>query len=154
MSDTLKSRIRADLTTAMKAREADVVRTLRAVVSAVQSAEVAGDEARELSDAEVLDLIVKEAKKRQESLEIYESSDREDLAAGERAELAVLAAYLPAELSEQELTELVTAAIDQTGAAELGPRGMGKVMGVLTPQTKGRADGAKVAAEVKRQLAG
>ncbi|MVA77457.1 GatB/YqeY domain-containing protein [Auraticoccus sp. F435] len=154
MSDSLKSRIRADMTAAMKARQTTRTRTLRSVLAGISQAETAGEEAVELSDEQVLDVIVHEAKKRAESIEAYEASGREELAAQEREEAEVLAGYLPAALSEQEITELVRAAIAQTGAAEQGMRAMGKVMGVLTPQTKGRADGAQVAAEVKRQLQG
>nr|WP_156612123.1 GatB/YqeY domain-containing protein [Auraticoccus cholistanensis] len=150
----MKSRIRADMTAAMKARQTTRTRTLRSVLAGISQAETAGEEAVELSDEQVLDVIVHEAKKRAESIEAYEASGREELAAQEREEAEVLAGYLPAALSEQEITELVRAAIAQTGAAEQGMRAMGKVMGVLTPQTKGRADGAQVAAEVKRQLQG
>ncbi len=154
MSESLKSRVRADMTAAMKARQSTRTRTLRAVLAGISQAETAGEQAVELTDEQVLDVIVHEAKKRAESIEAYEASGREELAAQEREEAEVLAEYLPTALTEQEISELVRAAIDQTGAAEQGMRGMGKVMGVLTPQTKGRADGAQVAAEVKRQLQG
>ncbi len=154
MSESLKSRVRADMTAAMKARQTTRTRTLRAVLAGISQAETAGEQAVELTDEQVLDVIVHEAKKRAESIEAYEASGREELAAQEREEAEVLAEYLPTALTEQEISELVRAAIDQTGAAEQGMRGMGKVMGVLTPQTKGRADGAQVAAEVKRQLQG
>lgn len=148
----LKDRIRTDMTTAMKARDADRTRTLRSVLSSIQTAEVAGTTAVELTDEQVLDVVVHEAKKRAESIEAYTASGRTELAAQEQTEADILAEYLPAALSEAEISELVRAAIAQTGAD--GMRAMGKVMGVLTPQTKGRADGAAVAAEVKRQLAG
>ncbi|WP_232821728.1 GatB/YqeY domain-containing protein [Desertihabitans aurantiacus] len=154
MTDTLKSRIRADMTAAMKAREADRTRTLRSVWTAIQQAEVAGTEAVELTEEQTMDVIVREAKKRAESIEAYEASGREELAARERAEAEVLAGYLPSALDEQELSGLVAEAIAETGAAEQGMRAMGRVMGALTPRTKGRADGAAVAAEVKRQLQG
>jgi uncharacterized protein YqeY len=100
----------------------------------------------------VLEVVVREAKKRREAEEAYVSAGREELAAKERAEADVLTDYLPQQLSAAEIAALVTAAIEQTGAAELGPRGIGKVMGLVSPQTKGKADGAVVAAEVRRQL--
>lgn len=152
VSETLKSRIRSDMTAAMKARATTRTRVLRSVLTGIQQAEVAGEQAHELTDAETLDVIVREAKKRAESIEAYAASGREELVAQEREEAEVLAEYLPAGLGEAEISEIVRAAIEQTGAD--GPRAMGKVMGVVTPQTKGRADGAAVAAEVKRQLAG
>jgi uncharacterized protein len=152
VTDTLKSRIRADMTAAMKAREADRTRTLRSVWSAIQQAEVAGAEAVELTEQQTLDVVVREAKKRAESIEAYEASGREDLAARERAEAEVLADYLPSALGADELGEMVAAAIAETGSAGQGPRAMGAVMGVLTPRTRGRADGSAVAAEVRRQL--
>ena len=149
----LKERLRADLTAAMKARDKVRSGTIRMVLSAISEAEVAGSEARQLSDQQVLDVVVREAKKRREAEDAYLAAARPELAEKEHAESAVLTDYLPQQLSAEEITILVQEAIAQTGAAELGMRGMGKVMGVLTPQTKGKADGAAVAAEVKRQLA-
>lgn len=150
----LKERLRTDLTTAMKDRDKVRSGTIRMVLSAISEAEVAGASAVELSDSQVLDVVIREAKKRREAEEAYAGAGRTDLAERERAESAVLAAYLPQPLTGDEISAVVAAAIEQTGAAALGLRGMGKVMGVVTPQTKGRADGAEVAAEVKRQLAG
>ena len=150
----LKERLRADLTAAMKARDKVRSGTIRMVLSAISEAEVAGAEAKQLSDQQVLDVVVREAKKRREAEDAYLAADRPELAEKEHAESAVLTDYLPQQLSAEEITTLVQEAIAQTGAAELGMRGMGKVMGVLKPQTKGKADGAAVAAEVKRQLAG
>lgn len=156
MSDDtgLKQRLRADLTTAMKARDKVRSGTLRMVLTAISEAEVSGAQSRELTEQQVLDVVIKEAKKRREAEEAYTGAGRPELAAKERAEAEVLADYLPSQLGADELAALVSAAIETTGARELGMRGLGKVMGVLTPQTKGRADGAAVAAEVRRQLGG
>jgi uncharacterized protein YqeY len=148
----LKDRIRADLTTAMKARDEVRSSTLRMVLAAITNAEVAGKAARELSDDEIVGVLSTEAKKRREAATAFAEGGRGDSAAKETAEAAVIADYLPEQLSEEEIAGLVGAAIAQTGAAGEGMRAMGKVMGVLTPQTKGRADGAAVAAEVRRQL--
>lgn len=155
MSDqptTLKGRLRDDLTAAIKSRDSVRSGTIRMVLTAVSQAEVAGPQAVELTDAQVLDVVVREAKKRREAEEAYVAAGREELAAKERAEAEVLRDYLPSQLSAEEITRLVTEAVEQTGAGQLGPKGMGKVMAVLTPRTKGRAEGAVVAAEVRRQL--
>ncbi|WP_229052255.1 GatB/YqeY domain-containing protein [Aeromicrobium sp. Leaf350] len=148
----LKERLRSDLTTALKAREALTASTIRLVLAAVSTAEVAGKEARELSDEEVLDIVVKEAKKRRESATAFDDGGRPELAQKERDEAEILATYLPSALSDEEVAAIVTAAIEQTGAAGEGLKSMGKVMGLVQPQVKGRADGGAVAAEVKRQL--
>ncbi|MFT3873335.1 MAG: GatB/YqeY domain-containing protein [Nocardioides sp.] len=150
----LKDRLRADLTEAMKARDEIRSSTLRMVLTAVTNAEVAGKVARELTDEDVLGVLTSEAKKRREAATAFAEGGRTEMADKERAEAAVIADYLPEQLGEAEIAALVTAAIEQTGSAGEGMRAMGKVMGVLTPQTKGRADGAVVAAEVRRQLAG
>lgn len=149
----LKDRLRTDLTAAIRGRDKVRAGTIRMVLSAISEAEVAGAQAVELSDQQVLDVVVREAKKRREAEEAYRGAGRSELAEKERAEAEVLGDYLPQQLSAEEITALVREAIQQTGAAELGAKGMGKVMGVLTPQTKGRADGGLVAAEVRRQLA-
>ncbi|MEZ5096337.1 MAG: GatB/YqeY domain-containing protein [Nocardioides sp.] len=148
----LKDRLRADLTTAIKGRDELRASTLRMVLTAVTNAEVAGAEARELTDDDIIGVLSTEAKKRREAATAFADGGRAEMAAKERAEADVIADYLPAALSDAEIVDLVTAAIAQTGAAGEGMRAMGKVMGVLTPQTKGRADGAVVAAEVRRQL--
>ncbi len=148
----LKERLRADLTTSIKARDKVRSGTIRMVLSAISEAEVAGAEAIVLSDQQVLDVVIREAKKRREAEEAYAAAGRTELAEKERAESVVLADYLPQQLQPAEITEIVASAIAQTGAAELGMKGMGKVMAVVTPQTKGKADGAVVAAEVRRQL--
>lgn len=151
MSD-LKDRLRADLTAAIKARDEVRSSTLRMVLTAVTNAEVAGKESRELSDEDVVAVLSSEAKKRREAAEAFESAGRAEMAAKERAESEVLADYLPEPLSEEAIADLVTSAIAQTGAREEGMRAMGKVMGAISSQVKGRADGAAVAAEVRRQL--
>ena len=151
-SSPLKQRLRTDLTTAIKGRDKVRSGTIRMVLTAISAAEVAGTEAVELSERQVLDVVIREAKKRREAEEAYLAAGRTELAAKEQAESAVLADYLPQQLSSEEIAGIVADAIASTGAAELGPRGIGKVMGVVTPQTKGKADGGAVAAEVKRQL--
>lgn len=153
-STGLKQQLRSDLTTAMKARDKVRSGTLRMVLTAISEAEVSGTSSHELSDQQVLDVVIKEAKKRREAEEAFAQADRPELAEKERAEAAVLADYLPQQLTAEEITALVADAIASTGAAELGMKGMGKVMGVVTPQTKGKADGGAVAAEVRKQLAG
>ena len=150
----LKERLRADLTAAIRSRDKVRSGTIRMVLAALSEAEVAGPAAVELSDQQVLDVVIREAKKRREAEEAFLSAGRSELAEKERAESGVLADYLPQQLSAPEVAEIVRAAVAQTGAAELGPKGMGKVMGVVTPQTRGKADGGVVAAEVRRQLAG
>jgi len=148
----LKDRLRADLTTAIKARDEVRSSTLRMVLSAITNAEVAGKQARELSDDDIIGVLSTEAKKRREAATAFADGGRAEMAEKEVAEAAVIADYLPAQLSEQEIADLVTAAVAQVGAAGEGMKAMGKVMGVVTPQVKGRADGGAVAAEVRRQL--
>ena len=150
----LKQRLRDDLTASIKARDSLRSSTLRMVLSAITNAEVAGKEAKELSDAEVLDVLGKEQKKRREAAEAYDNAGRDELSAKERDEAVIIAAYLPEQLDDDEVASIVSDAIATTGAADEGMRAMGKVMGVVQPQVKGRADGSAVAAEVKRQLAG
>jgi uncharacterized protein len=151
-STPLKERLRADLTSSIKARDKVRSGTLRMVLTAISEAEVAGAEAIQLSDQQVLDVVIREAKKRREAEDAYTAAGRTELAEKERAESVVLADYLPQQLHPAEITDIVSRAIAQTAAADLGLRGMGKVMAVVTPQTKGKADGAAVAAEVRRQL--
>jgi hypothetical protein len=136
----------------MKARDEVRTATVRMVLTAITTEEVAGKQARELDDVEVLKVIAREAKKRREAAEAYDVAGRAELAGRERAEGEVLAEYLPRQLDDAELTELVRAAVAETGATE--PRQMGAVMKVVTPRTAGRADGARVSAEVRRQLGG
>jgi uncharacterized protein YqeY len=151
MSD-LKDRLRADLTAAIKGRDAARSSTLRMVLAAITNAEVAGKQARELSDDDIVGVLSTEAKKRREAATAYADAGRTELADKETAEAAVITEYLPEQLDADSIGELVAAAIQQTGAAGEGPRAMGKVMGVVQPQVRGRADGAAVAAEVRRQL--
>ncbi|MBO0819526.1 MAG: GatB/YqeY domain-containing protein [Nocardiopsaceae bacterium] len=148
----LKERIRADLSDAMRARDQVRLRALRMALTSITTEEVSGDSPRDLSDDEVVKILTREAKKRREAAEAFESAGRAESAAAERAEGEVLARYLPAQLTDDELTGLVAAVIAETGAA--GMPAMGKVMKVVTPRVAGRAEGARVAAEVRRQLAG
>ena len=146
----LKERLRADLNAAMRARDQVRMRTLRMALSSITNEEVAGASARQLSDDEVMKVLTREARKRREAAEAFGAAGRDDQAAAERAEGEVLAGYLPAQLSDDELSALVAAAIAETGAS--GMAGMGQVMKTLTPQIAGRADGARVAAEVRGRL--
>ncbi|HEX5994365.1 MAG TPA: GatB/YqeY domain-containing protein [Jiangellales bacterium] len=149
---SLKDRLREDLTAAMKSGDRSRASALRMLMAAIKNAEVSGKEARELSDDEVIGVLSTEAKKRREAAQAFEEGGRAEMAEREQAELAVITEYLPEQLDEAEIAELVRVAIEETGAAGEGMRAMGKVMGRVTPQTKGRADGAVVAAEVRRQL--
>lgn len=149
----LKDLLRRELTASMKARDQIRSGTIRMVLTAISNAEVSGKEAHELTDDDILGLLATELKKRKEAAEAFDNAGREELAAKERAEAEVLVEFLPQALTDEEVTSLVADAIAQTGAAELGMKAMGKVMGIVTPQTRGRADGAQVAAEVRRQLA-
>jgi len=151
---SLKERLRTDLTASIKSGDKVRSSTLRMVLTSVTNAEVAGKEARELTDEDVLGVLTSESKKRREAAEAFADAGRVEQADKERAEAAVIAGYLPEQLGEDEIEELVTATIDELGVREDGMRAMGRVMGVLTPRTKGRADGGAVAAVVRRQLAG
>jgi uncharacterized protein len=148
----LKERLRVDLSAAMKARDDVRTRTLRMALTAVTNEEVAGKQARELSDDEVLKVLTREAKKRREAAQAFADAGRAEQAAAERAEGEVISGYLPEQLSDEELSRLVSAAIVETGAA--GPKAMGQVMKVIRPKVGDRAEGGRVAAEVKRQLGG
>jgi uncharacterized protein len=149
---TLKEQLRADLTTAMKARDETRTRTLRMALTSISNEEVSGNAARQLTDDEVLKILGRESKRRREAATAFAEAGREDQAASERAEEEVLAAYLPAQLSDDELAALVAAAIAETGAT--GPSGIGPVMKAVTPKVAGRAEGSRVAALVRSQLAG
>jgi uncharacterized protein YqeY len=148
----LKDRMRNDLTAAIKSRDEVRSSTLRMILTAITNAEVAGKKARELTDDDIIGVLSTEAKKRREAATAFEDGNRPEQAAKERAESAVIADYLPEQLQPVEIAGIVTAAIEQTGAGDEGMKAMGKVMGLVTPQVKGRADGAAVAAEVRRQL--
>jgi uncharacterized protein len=148
----LKDQLHADLTTSMKARDALRTSTLRMVLTAITNAEVSGKQVRELTDDDVLTVLGAEAKKRREAAQAFADGGRPELAEKETAEAAILADYLPAQLSAEEIAAIVSAAVESTGAAGEGMKAMGRVMGIVTPQVKGTADGGAVAAEVKRQL--
>ncbi|GAB3263046.1 GatB/YqeY domain-containing protein [Alteromonas gracilis] len=148
----LKDRIKTDLTASMKARDEVRSSTLRMVLAAITNAEKAGKEQRELTDDDVLGVLTSESKKRREAATAFEDGDRLEMAAKERAEAQVIADYLPEQLNADEIAALVASTIDELGVRDEGMRAMGRVMGVLTPKVKGRADGAAVAAEVRSQL--
>ncbi|MEV5241474.1 GatB/YqeY domain-containing protein [Streptomyces cinnamoneus] len=152
---TLKSRLHDDLTTAIKARDELRSSTLRLTLSAIAYEETAGKSARELSDDEVLKVITREAKKRREAADAFDKGGRAESAERERAEGEILADYLPKQLSDDELATIVADAVAEAkaGGAE-GPRAMGAVMKIVNPKVAGRAEGGRVAAEVKRLLAG
>ena len=148
----LKDRLRSDLTASMKARDSLRSSTLRMLLTSITNAEVAGKEQRELSDDEVVGVLSTEAKKRREAAAAYDDAGRTDSAAKERAEAEVIADYLPEQLDDAAISDLVSSTIASLGVAGDGMRAMGRVMGALQPQVKGRADGSAVAAEVRRQL--
>ena len=148
----LKDRLRSDLTDAIRRRDQLRADTLRMVLTSVTTEEVAGTEARQLSDDEVLKVVAKEAKKRREASSAYTGAGRAELAAREDAELVVIEAYLPAQLTDEEIEALVTEAVAETGAT--GMPQLGLVMKTVQPRVSGRADGGRVAALVRRVLAG
>jgi uncharacterized protein YqeY len=136
----------------MKARDEVRTRTLRMALTSVSKEEVAGASARELTDDEVIGVLTKEAKRRREAADAFAAAGRDQQAAAERAEGVILAGYLPAQLSDEEISALVAEVIAESGAS--GMAAMGQVMKAVTPRVAGRADGARVAAEVRRRLAG
>ncbi|GAB3718286.1 GatB/YqeY domain-containing protein [Nocardiopsis nanhaiensis] len=146
----LKARLKSDLTTAMKAKEKVRTATLRMVLTTIATEESAGSSQRSLDDDEVTKLLMREAKKRREAAEAFDNGGRPEAAANERAESEILADYLPKPLTDDELAEVVKAAVAETGAS--GMKEMGKVMKVVNAQIAGRAEGSRVAAEVKSQL--
>ena len=148
---SLKDQLHADLTTSMKARDELRTATLRMTLSAVTNEEVAGKQARELSDDDVRAVIRREIKKRREAAQAFADAGRDESAEREAAEAELLQAYLPTQMSDDDLTTLVAAAVAEVGAA--GPQGIGPVMKIVQPAVAGRADGGRVDAEVKRQLA-
>jgi uncharacterized protein YqeY len=148
----LKDRLQSDLTTSMKARDELRTATLRMVLTALGNEEVAGRSARALSAEEEQRVLVREAKKRREAAEAFRSGGAADRAARELAEEQVLADYLPAQLSDEELTALVAQAVSTSGAS--GPQAMGAVMKAVGPLVAGRAEGGRVAAAVRAALAG
>lgn len=151
----LKAQLRADLTAAMKARDKLTTATLRMLIAAVQAEEVSGKETRELSDDEILKVLARESRKRGEAAEIYVSNGRGELAANERAEAGIIDLYLPTQLNDDELANVVNTAIAQV-AEEIGerpgPRQMGHVMKAAIAIAEGKADGPRVSAAVKDRL--
>ena len=148
----LKDRLRSDLTTAIRGRDELSTATLRMALAAITTEEVAGSDARELSDDEVLTVLARESKKRREAAEAFGSAGREELADRERAEGTVLERYLPTQLDDATVSELVAAAIAETGAS--GMQQMGAVMRAAQQKAAGRADGKRLSTEVRRQLSG
>jgi uncharacterized protein YqeY len=148
----LKETLKSDLTEAIRSSDKVVSGTIRMVLTAITNEEVSGKEARTLSDDEIITVLSREAKKRREAAEEFGKAGRADKAAEEKAEGEVIARYLPAQLSEDDIKQLIAAAIASTGAA--GPADMGKVMGAIKPQIAGKADGSMVSSLVKAALAG
>ncbi len=147
----LKERLRDDLTEAIRSRDAITSGTIRMVLTAITNEEVSGKSARELTEAEVISVLSREAKKRREAAEAFDAGARPEQAVLERAEGDVISQYLPAQLSNDELATMIKEAIAESGAS--GPAGMGIVMKSLSPKIAGRADGATVSAAVKAALA-
>ena len=146
----LKERLKSDLTEAIRSRDEVRAGTIRMALTSITIEEVSGKEARVLSDGEIITVLSREAKKRREAAEAYENAGSKERADREKEEGKVIAEYLPTQLTDAELQEMITAAITETGAS--GPSGMGQVMKVLSPKIAGRADGAKVSAAVKAAL--
>jgi hypothetical protein len=146
----LKEKLQSDLTDAIRAKDAVKSGTIRMLLAAITNEEVAGKAAKVLSDAEVITVLSREAKKRREAVEAYTNAKREDLANKEKDEAAIITLYLPEQLSEADIKQLISEAIAQTNAA--GPAGMGLVMKVLQPKIAGKADGGLVSSLVKAAL--
>jgi uncharacterized protein len=148
---SLKAKLRDDLTSAIRSKDELRSSTIRMVLTAITTEEVAGKEARVLSDSEIVTVLTREAKKRREAAEAFEQGGAADRAEREKAEGRVIAEYLPAQLTQEELNLLIQEAISETGAS--GPSGMGAVMKHLQPKIAGKADGATVSSAVKAALA-
>ena len=146
----LKEKLQSDLTEAIRGRAEVKAGTIRMLLSAITNEEVSGKSARVLTDAEIITVLSREAKKRREAVEAYVAAKRTDLADKEKAEGEVIAEYLPAQLSEEEIKKMIADAIAETGAS--GPSGMGSVMKVLSPKIAGKADGGVVSGLVKAAL--
>ncbi|WP_131749127.1 GatB/YqeY domain-containing protein [Frankia sp. Cppng1_Ct_nod] len=146
----LKDRLRADLTTAMKARDPLRTSTLRMAMAAVKDEEVAGRSARELSDSDVQKVLTREVRKRREAADAFAAAGREEQAAKERDEGLILAAYLPQQLDDEELTEIIDRVIAEQGLS--GPKAMGAAMKAVQSQVAGRAEGSRVSALVRARL--
>jgi len=150
---SMKDTIKADLTTAMKAREEVVTSTLRMVLAAITNAEVAGDEAVTLNDAQVTVVLQAEAKKRSEAAQIYADAGRAEAAAKERAELAIIERYLPAAMSDAELDAIIVEEVAKAKAAgAAGGKAMGAVVKAVRERAGSGADGARIASAVKAAL--
>ena len=149
---SLKEKLQNDLTDAMRSRDELRSSTIRMVLTAIKNEEVSGKEARELSDSEIITVLSREAKKRREAAEAFEQAGANDRATTEKAEGGVIAEYLPKQLSESEIKELIAAAIKESGATT--PAQMGLVMKALQPKIAGKADGGTVSALVKAALTG
>jgi hypothetical protein len=147
---SLKAKVVEDMKTAMRAKDAARLSTIRLLLAAIKQREV--DDRVELTDADVLGIIDKMTKQRRESIVQFEAGKRDDLVAAERAEIDVLAAYMPAQLGQAEIDALIAEAIASTGA--VGIAGMGKAMAALKPKLAGRADMGAVSARLKAKLSG
>jgi len=147
---SLKDKLKADLTESIRSRDELKSSTIRMILTSITNEEVSGKEARTLTDAEVITVLSREAKKRREAAEAFDQGGAKDRAERERAEGQVIATYLPTQLSDDELASLIKEAISSTGAS--GPQGMGQVMKFLQPKVAGRVDGARVSAAVKEAL--
>ncbi len=148
----LKETLQSNLTEAIRSRDEIKSGTIRMVLTAITNEEVSGKEARVLSDAEIITVLSREAKKRREAAEAFSDAGRADRAEQEKKEGEIIATYLPAQLSDDEVKKIIADAIAQTGAS--GPQGMGQVMKLVTPQTAGKADGGLVSGLVKAALTG
>jgi uncharacterized protein YqeY len=148
----LKETLQSNLTEAIRSRDEIKSGTIRMVLTAITNEEVSGKEARVLSDAEIITVLSREAKKRREAAEAFADAGRADRAEQEKKEGEIIATYLPAQLSDDEVKKIIADAIAQTGAS--GPQGMGQVMKLVTPQTAGKADGGLVSGLVKAALTG
>ena len=147
---TLSERLEAEMRDAMRARDERRTQTLRMAMAAAHNQQIA--RGRNLTDDEVVEVLTKQVKQRRESIEVYRTAGREDRASAEEAEAAILTEFLPAQLSDAEVEALAREAIDETGATS--PADLGRVMGTLSPRTKGRADGRVVSDTVRRLLGG
>ncbi|MFM7623896.1 MAG: GatB/YqeY domain-containing protein [Actinomycetota bacterium] len=149
---SLKEKLKSDLTESMRNRDEIRSSTLRMILTAIKNEEVSGKEARDLSDAELITVLSRESKKRREAAEAFDQAGAKDRADTERAEGVIIAEYLPKQLSEAEVKDLIASAIKETGANS--PAQMGLVMKSLQPKIAGKADGALVSSLVKAALAG
>ena len=148
----LKETLQGDLTEAIRARDELKSGTIRMILTAITMEEVSGKEARTLSDSDIITVLSRESKKRKEAAEAYADAGRVDRAEREKAEGEIIALYLPTQLSLEEIKQMITDAISETGA--VGPAGMGQVMKIISPKIAGKADGGTVSGLVKAALMG